>query len=100
MRGVKVPIEDKIQAVQNVEAMIAKGMKSKDACAKLELNPFDLYRYRGAIRAAEGKSPPVREIVRVDKSTEKMLKAENVRLKTIVAELMLDLSALKEYQAR
>lgn len=97
MKGRKRTAEENQEIVRKVQDYYnSHDVDYTKACSAVGVDYSVFHRAKGVVH----KIDPAREIVRVDKSTEKMLKAENFRLKTIVAELMLDLSALKEYQAR
>ena len=92
-------LDQKKEIVRKFSEARASGMSVKEACQLAGTSSFSIYVYIRQIKK-DANSAPVREVKQVNKDSEKILKVENARLKEIVAELMLDIHALKEYIGR
>lgn len=83
--------------VTQVEEAVESGMSVVKAAEKVGVNPWVYRRYKKMLQTP---SMDDRQIKQVNTDKSKHLKAENLRLRQIVADLMLDLHALKEWAGR
>lgn len=96
----KRSLEELREIVQKVENLKASGTTAQDAEKKLGLPKNSYFQTRRRLRKLEANDQLLVREVRAVRSDEKLLRAENARLKQIVAEMALDLHALKEYHGR
>ncbi len=94
----KRTLEQKADLVRKITALKENGSTHASACKEFQIAPHDFYRFRNQVGKLNDSA--VREIKHVNNGTDKMLKAENTRLRTLVVNLSLDVQALKEYRER
>lgn len=93
-------LEEKQELVRKIEQMHTNGQTYMKASKEFNIPASDFFRYRKQVRKVNTDDPLVRDIKRVNNGTEKMLRVENTRLRTLVVDLSLDVQALKEYHSR
>jgi putative transposase len=86
MKGKKYTAEQIVTKLREAEVLLAKGQNLGEVCRQLEITDVTYHRWRkeyGGLRVDQAKRL-------------KELELENTRLKTVVADLILDKAILKE----
>jgi putative transposase len=86
MKGKKYTAEQIVTKLREAEVLLAKGQNLGEVCRQLEITDVTYHRWRkeyGGLRVDQAKRL-------------KELELENTRLKTVLADLILDKAILKE----
>lgn len=99
MKGKKRTPEENEDLLKKVESAAKElGVNPSKAAAHAGVTYYSYWKAKKSM--GKNGHGSVREIVSVDRSSERLLRAENQRLRVIVSDLMLDIQTLKEYNAR
>jgi len=94
-------IEEKKELIARAEALHATGVTWPVVAKQLGMTSAgEVHRFRKQVERNKNNVTPISEIRQVNNGTEKMLRAENTRLRTLVVNLSLDVQTLKEYYER
>lgn len=101
LNGSQYTAEQRVELVKKWEEVKRNGKSMTAFAREHKLHPTAIYSWRHKLSTSQHIPAPARKIVRTDEQNDlRMLRNENQRLKLIVADLFLDIQALKEFHGR